>query len=137
MARIVSEWYALNPDITRLWVYEAGAAEPGDARDVHVVVALMPVCDSDDISPEWLAKCTGWQSELQTLIGRGVRLDCFEADTEAVPCAEDARVCLASIAWRYCCDKSTEPTAAWREGSDYEAYFCGLDCYDRWRKVSA
>lgn len=153
MARIVSEWYALNPDITRLWVYEAGAAEPGDARDVHVVVALMPVCDSDDISPKWLAKCTGWQSELQTLIGRRVRLDCFDADTEAVPCAEDARVCLASIAWRYCCDKSTEPashvpcsvcqheipwsTAAWREGSDYVAYFCGLDCYDRWRKVSA
>jgi hypothetical protein len=106
IARIVYEWYALNPDITRLWVYEAGETEPGDARDVHVVVALMRVCDSDDISPIWLAKCTGWQSELQRLIGRRVHLDWFDADTEAVPCAEDARVCLASIAWRYCCDKS-------------------------------
>jgi hypothetical protein len=23
-------------------------------------------------------------------------------------------------------------TAAWREGSDYVAYFCGLECYERW-----
>jgi hypothetical protein len=26
--------------------------------------------------------------------------------------------------------------AAWREGSDYVAHFCGLDCYDRWRNQS-
>ena len=157
IARIVSEWYALNPDITRLWVYEAGEAEPVDARDVHVVVALMPVCDSDDVSPKWLAKCTGWQRELQGLIGRRVHLDCFDADTEVAPCAEDARVCLARIGWRDCCtapliqppgppNESTScvacsvcqheiplSTAAWREGSDYVAHFCGLDCYARWR----
>ena len=160
IARIAYDWYALNPDITRLWVYEAGEAEPGDARDVHVVVALMPVCDSDDVSPKWLAKCTGWQRELQRLIGRRVHLDCFDADTEAVPCAQDrehARVCLASIGWRDCCTvtliqppglscESTScvpcsvcqheiplSTAVWREGSDYVAYFCGLDCYDQWR----
>jgi hypothetical protein len=23
--------------------------------------------------------------------------------------------------------------AVWRESSDYVAYFCGLECYDRWR----
>jgi len=27
-------------------------------------------------------------------------------------------------------------TAVWREGSDYVAYFCGLECYDRWRNQS-
>jgi uncharacterized protein DUF3330 len=27
-------------------------------------------------------------------------------------------------------------TAAWREGSDYVVYFCGLECYDRWRNQS-
>jgi Domain of unknown function (DUF3330) len=26
--------------------------------------------------------------------------------------------------------------AVWREGSDYVAYFCGLECYDRWRNRS-
>ena len=105
---IVSEWYALNPDIRRLWVYEAGEMGPDDARDVHVVVALTPVCDSDDISPIWLARCTGWQRHLERLIGRRVQLDWFDGDTELVPCAEcsdRARVCLASIAWRECGDE--------------------------------
>ena len=104
MRRIVSEWYALNPDIRRLWVYEAGEkTEPDDVRDIHVIVALTPVCDSDDISPIWLARCTGWQKHLQRLVGCRVHLDWFDGDAEAEPCAEDpvhARVCLASIAWR-------------------------------------
>jgi Domain of unknown function (DUF3330) len=26
--------------------------------------------------------------------------------------------------------------AVWREGSDYVEYFCGLECYDRWRNPS-
>ena len=26
--------------------------------------------------------------------------------------------------------------AVWREASDYVEHFCGLDCYDRWRKQS-
>ena len=103
MGRTVSEWYALNADIARLWVYEAGEPDPDDARDIHVIVALTPVCDSDDISPIWLARCSGWQRDLQRLIGRRVHLDWFDGDTEVVPCAEDpehARVCVASIAWR-------------------------------------
>jgi hypothetical protein len=100
----VSEWYALNPDVRRLWVYEAREPCPDDAGDVHVVVALRPVCDSEDISPIWLARSGGWQRELQSLIGRRVHLDWFDADAEAVPCAQDpqrARACLASIAWRH------------------------------------
>jgi hypothetical protein len=24
----------------------------------------------------------------------------------------------------------------WREGSDYAAYFCGFECYDRWRNLT-
>jgi hypothetical protein len=103
MGRIVSDWYALNPDIARLWVYEADEPDHDDARDIYVTVALTPVCDSDDISPIWLARCTDWQRDLQRLIGRRVHLDWFDGDTEVVPCAEDsehARACLASIVWR-------------------------------------
>lgn len=103
MGRVVSQWYALNPDIRRLWAYEAGETGSDDAGDIHVIVALTPVSDSDDISPIWLARCTDWQRHLQRLIGRRVHLDWFDRDTEVVPCAEgpeQARVCLASIAWR-------------------------------------
>ena len=103
MASILSEWYALNPNVRRLWVYGAGETDPDDTRDIHVVAALTPVCDSDDISPIWLARYAGWQRLLQKLIGRRVHLDWFDGDIEVVPCAEGsehARVCLASIAWR-------------------------------------
>jgi hypothetical protein len=103
MGRIASEWYALNPDVRRLWMYEAGASVADEARDLHVVVALAPVCDSDDISPIWLARCNDWQRNLQDLTGARVRLDWFDGDTEAVPCAqgpEPSRTCLASVTWR-------------------------------------
>jgi hypothetical protein len=100
---VLSRWYALNSDITRLWVYEPGSPDHDAARDIHVVVAIRPVGDSDDIGPIWLARCTGWHDDLQRLIGRPVHLDWFEADTEAVPCVEDLDhdgTCIASIAWR-------------------------------------
>jgi hypothetical protein len=103
VGRIVSEWYALNPDIRRLWVYEAGESDPIDAPEIHVVVALAPVCDSDDTTPIWLARSIGWQRQLERLIGRTVRFGWLDAASEAVPCEEGrehARVCLASIGWR-------------------------------------
>jgi hypothetical protein len=103
MTSILSAWYALNPNVRRLWAYAAGGT---DRDDIYVVAALTPVCDSDDVSPIWLAKCTDWQRQLQRLIGRTVHLDWFDGDTEMVPCAENAKhapVCLASIAWRDCC----------------------------------
>ena len=117
IGRIVSEWYAVNPDITRLWVYEAGEPDHDDARDIYVTVALTPVCDSDDISPIWLARCTGWQRDLQRLFGRRVHLDWFDGATEVVPCAEDpehTRVCLASITWRDCCNGPLVPGPQYR-----------------------
>jgi hypothetical protein len=100
---ILTKWYALNPDITRLWVYEARRPGRDNAEDMHVVVAIGPVCDSDDIGPIWLARSAGWRRDLQRLIGRTVLLDWFDGDTEAAPCLEgsdDTRACVASIAWR-------------------------------------
>ena len=110
ITKLVSEWYARNADIRQLRVYEA------DESDLHVnvVVALRPVCDSDDVSPIWLAKCNRWQEQLQALIGRRVHLDWFDGDTEVLPCAEGngyARVCLASIAWRVSADTFSTPSS--------------------------
>jgi hypothetical protein len=100
---ILSKWYALNPDITRLWAFEARRPDRDDALDMYVVVAIGPVCDSDDIGPIWLARSAGWRNDLQRLIGRPVLLDWFDGDTEQAPCVEgsdDARACVESIAWR-------------------------------------
>lgn len=43
-----------------------------------------------------------------------------ESNEERVPC----EVCLTEI---------PRSEAKVEEASDYVAYFCGLDCYDKWR----
>jgi hypothetical protein len=99
VASIAAQWYAGNPDVRRLWVYRF----PDTASALQVVVALAPVVDSDDISPIWLARCASWQRDLQARMGHDVRLDWFDEDFEAQPCAktsDPAQVCLATLAWR-------------------------------------
>jgi len=103
VARIAAEWYAVNSDVRRLWVYETGETGADQGSALHVVVALAPVVDSDDISPIWLARCAAWQRDLQARIGRRVRLDWLDEDFEAPPCAmpnDRSQVCLATVAWR-------------------------------------
>ena len=112
LKEIVSAWYSLNPDVRRLWVYEAGATHSGDARDIHVIVSLTPVGDSDDITPIWLARRSGWQRHLETLTESRVHLRCTEIETDQEACTEDpqhARVCVAHVAWR----DSTVPLRSW------------------------
>ena len=101
-AQSASEWYALNPRVRRLWVFQADEVEADTAYALDVVVVLAPVGDSDEVGPIWLAKGREWQSQLQRLLGRGVRLDCIDED-ETAPRAGGAqrpRVCVTSIAWR-------------------------------------
>ena len=104
IGKIASEWYALNPDIRRLWIFAVSDGDPDDARDIHVIVVLAPVCDSDDIGPIWLARSMGWQRHLQRLIGRTVHLDRFDEDTKVrwVGGPGHAHDCLARIEWRDC-----------------------------------
>ena len=100
---LVAAWYALNPDVTRVWVFDSEKAASGAARGVRVLVTLAPVCDSDDVEPIWLARCKRWQNELERLMGRTVHLDRFEGELECTPFADDPRrpACLAAIRWRY------------------------------------
>ena len=42
----------------------------------------------------------------------------------------------ASIPCSVCRHEIPLSVALWRESSDYVAYFCGLECYDRWRNQS-
>jgi hypothetical protein len=103
---LLSEWYARNPDIRRLWVYEGGENDSGRTGEIRVTVALIPVCDSDDTSPIWLARCTRWQRQLEGLLECRVNLDRFDGEPGEAPGAKGSEwksVCLASIAWRDCC----------------------------------
>ena len=102
---ILSKWYARNENVMRLWIYADGHGRPSAAnrRNVHVVVALAPVSDSDDTGPIWFARSAGWHRQLQQLIGSDVQLHLLDEDTELVECSAsdaDARVCLASVTWR-------------------------------------
>src|SRR5688572_4938185 len=109
VASIAAEWYALNPDVRRLWVYETHETGVDLRSALHVVVALAPVVDSDDISPIWLARGTAWQRDLQARIGRRVRLDWLDEDFEVRPCAKPndrSQVCLATVAWRDAADEA-------------------------------
>jgi len=103
VASIAAEWYARNPDVRRLWVYGLHDADRDDAPTLHVVVAIAPVVDSDDISPIWLAQCASWQRDLQARMGHSVRLDWLDEDFEALPCAkanDRTPACFATLAWR-------------------------------------
>lgn len=104
VGQVVSEWYAANSEITRIWVYEATNPSFDRATDVSVVVDLAPVCDSDDIEPIWLARCTTWKRDLERIIGRPVELDRIEEGAVLPPSRETSEprtACLASIGWRY------------------------------------
>jgi hypothetical protein len=46
-----------------------------------------------------------------------------------LPSAEPASHVSCSV----CHHEIPLSAAVWREGSDYVAYFCGLECYERWR----
>jgi hypothetical protein len=37
------------------------------------------------------------------------------------------------LACSACHQEIPASAAIWRESSDYVAYFCGLDCFDKWR----
>jgi hypothetical protein len=101
MRSAAAEWYAQNPDVLRLWLYEP-VDSPG--ADVSVVLAIAPTCDGSEVAPIWLARCHDWQRQLEMRLAKTVHLDWFNAEFEPVPCGESGgptRVCLASVAWRY------------------------------------
>jgi hypothetical protein len=104
VGQVISAWYAANSEITRIWVYEATNPGSDRATDVSVVVALAPVCDSDDIEPIWLARCAAWKRDLERIIGRPVELDRIEEGAALPPSgqtSEPRTACLANIGWRY------------------------------------
>jgi hypothetical protein len=98
---VAAEWYAQNPDVLRLWLYES---VDSPAADVSVVLAIAPTCDGNEVAPIWLARCHDWQRQLEVRLSKTVHLDWFNAELEPVPSGEleaPTRVCLASVAWRY------------------------------------
>lgn len=73
-AAVISEWCAANPRIRRVCAYEASGGGVGGAREVHVLVDISPVPDSDEVWPAWLAHSGAWRRELQARIPYAVHL---------------------------------------------------------------
>jgi hypothetical protein len=51
--------------------------------------------------------------------------------------AGDTQAPAAQISCAVCQHEIPLTTAAARQVSDYVEYFCGLDCYERWRNQTA
>ena len=71
LRRLIDEWAAANPRVRRVWISE-------DAKEV--AVAPLPVADSEETLPVWIAQCDAWHRELLELTGRPVRLDWLDPD---------------------------------------------------------
>src|SRR5262245_20658843 len=82
-------WYDANPVVRRAWVTE-------DSSAIRVYVSLEPTPDGNDILPVWLAHCSEWKSDLQSLTNRTVRLYA----TFSGPDSDDEGVIIAELGWR-------------------------------------
>lgn len=74
ISRVLADWYTANPRIRRACAY--GTRDDVDEREgseIHVVVELEPVTDSEEVLPVWLARSGAWQLELQARTACTVR----------------------------------------------------------------
>ena len=55
--------------------------------------------------------------------------------TDLQPIAIDATVVLHSVPCNVCQHEVPSSEALIEEAVDYMVYFCGLDCYERWRNL--
>ena len=86
IASVLAGWYAANPRIRRAYAYEIDY-DVGErkANDIHVLVDVEPVMDSEEILPVWLAHSGAWQLELQARIACTVHLGWLGSDETAIP----------------------------------------------------
>jgi hypothetical protein len=64
-------------------------------------------------------------------------VSCADLQPPSLPSESSRGLRAASYVPCGVCQREIPLSAAvWREGSDYVAYFCGLECYDRWRNRS-
>jgi hypothetical protein len=90
---VLSQWYAANPAVRRLWAVE-------DSFAVRIHLTLEPTLDGPDTLPVWLAHCHNWTRDLQLLTNRDVQLRLVDADVFAgSPMLMDETL-LAELHWR-------------------------------------
>jgi Domain of unknown function (DUF3330) len=61
-------------------------------------------------------------------VDKGTELQATHLPAETGRSSEAASLVPCSVCQR----EIAASVATWREGSDYVAHYCGLDCYDRW-----
>jgi hypothetical protein len=89
----VARWYDSQPVVRRLWAVK-------QPQRLHVIVAIEPTLDNDDIYPVWLANAGAWTSELSMRTGCPVRLELFrETPFEEIEIGADGAI-IADLYWR-------------------------------------
>lgn len=88
----IAAWARTHEEVRRVWVIGTRAA--GTARagaDLDVAVELVPVADSEETLPEWIAHADAWRAELQRRVRPKVDLEWVDADQGSEAIRSEAR----------------------------------------------
>jgi len=75
LAEILAGWAAGNPQIRRVWLFQAA---PGGALDI--ALELHPVPDSEETLTVWMANAEKWRRQLASRLGGAAQLDWLDAE---------------------------------------------------------
>lgn len=77
----IAAWASRHDEVRRVWVIGSrarGTAQP--ESDLDVAIELVPVPDSEETMPAWMANAEAWREELQQRVRPKVDLKWVDAD---------------------------------------------------------
>jgi hypothetical protein len=90
---VLDGWHAANPRIRRACAFGI----PEEGAELHVLVDLEPVMDSEETAPVWLSCADGWELELRARTARTVHLTWMEPHEFVLPAIERGAIALPRI----------------------------------------
>ncbi len=85
ISRVLTDWYTANPRVRRACAYQMREdVHEREESEIHVLVDVEPVMDSEEILPVWLAHSAAWQLELQARTACRVHLGWLSPDQAAI-----------------------------------------------------
>jgi hypothetical protein len=88
----IAAWARTHEEVRRVWVIgrrAAGTAQGDSGLDV--AVELVPVADSEETLPKWVANADAWRAELQRRVRPKVDLEWVDADAASSETRREAR----------------------------------------------
>jgi hypothetical protein len=98
ISRVLADWYTANPRIRRACAYQMrDDVDERGGSEIHILLDVEPVMDSEEILPVWLAHSGAWQLELQARTARTVHLGWLSPGEAAIPSLVGGRLTPRSI----------------------------------------